>query len=184
MKSRLVSIHQRLFGNLNREGWDQTAIGGIANRSRFWVRASGAEAGYTVIFQATYYTFILFMLMGFIFDFGGVGYAIAIASNATRLAAQDAAKNIDVQQYIDDQEIRLSADAEQVARDMVSGLTSGQVNVTSVAVNKLATRDVIVVQAEATVDLPILGTLFGLGDISIPFEAYAEPAFGVGEEGQ
>jgi hypothetical protein len=160
------SIHQRL------------------QRSHYWLRERGVESGYTIIFQATYYTFILFMLMGFIFDFGGVGYAIAIANNATRLAAQDAAKNIDVQRYIDDQEIRLNGDAEQVARDMVSGLTGGQVQVTGVSVNKMTTRDVITVQAQATVGLPILGTLFGLGDITIPVEAYAEPAFGVGEEGQ
>ena len=79
-----------------------------------------AERGYTVTFQATYYVFLLFMFAGLIYDFGGLGLAVSIASNATRLAAQDAAKNIDLQTYVDTQQIRLSGDALTAAQNLFS----------------------------------------------------------------
>lgn len=142
------------------------------------------QSGYTVIFQSTYYTLILYMFLGLVYDFGGVGYAVVIANNAVRLAAQNAAKEIDVQTYIDTQEVRLSVDAEQTARDTVSGLTDNGVQVTNVTVNRLITRDVVMVEAEVTVDLPILASLFGMRPVTIQIEAYAEPAFGIVEEGQ
>ena len=148
------------------------------------IRATGVESGYTTIFQATFYTYILFMFLGFVFDFGGVGYGIAIGSNATRLAALDAAKNIDVQHYIDEQGIRLNGNAEQSARDLVNGLTGGKVSVISVSVHDVSAHNVIMVESRATIALPILGSLFGLGPVTIPFMAYAEPAFGIGQEGQ
>ena len=148
------------------------------------MRVCGAEAGYTIIFQATYYTLLMYMFLGLIYDFGGVGYAIVIANNAVRLAALDAVRNIDTQKYFDTQEIRLDSNAEQSARDMVSGLTAGGVEVTSVSVNHLVTRDVILVSAEVEVGFPILGSLFGMNPVTVPIQAYAEPAFGIAEEGQ
>jgi hypothetical protein len=150
----------------------------------FRLSRTRVESGYTTIFQATFYTYILFMFLGIVYDFGGVGYAIAIGSNATRLAAQDAAKNIDVQHYIDEQGIRLNGNAEQSARNLVSGLTGGKVSVISVSIATVQTHNVITVQSRATIDLPILGSLFGLAPITVPFTAYAEPAFGIGQEGQ
>ena len=32
--------------------------------------------------------------------------------------------------------------------------------------------------------LPVLGSLFGLNSVTIPVEAYAEPAYGLSQEGQ
>lgn len=159
-----------------------TAVSAQPSRAQRLLR--GVQSGYTIIFQSTYYTLILYMFLGLVYDFGGVGYALVIANNAVRLAAQNAAKEIDVQTYIDTQEVRLSADAEQTARDTVSGLTDSGVQVTSVTVNSLATRDVVLVQAEVTVGLHILASLFGMRPLTMQIEAYAEPAFGIGEEGQ
>ena len=62
----------------------------------------------------------------------------------------------------------------------------GKVTVTSVRVNPIDERgvDVIAVYATATANMPVLGSLFGLGSITFPIQAFAEPAYGIDEEGQ
>ena len=143
-----------------------------------------AESGYTVTVQAIYYTVLLFIFFALIFDFGNAGYVATVATNAARLAAQDAAKNVDQEAFINNQEVRLSADALARAQELVSDSTNGQVSVTSVAINHLSTRDVIAVYASATAAMPVLGSLFGIGSISFPVQAFAEPAYGIDQEGQ
>jgi hypothetical protein len=142
------------------------------------------ESGYTVTVQAIYYTMLLFMFFALIFDFGNAGYVATVATNSARLAAQDAAKNVDQEAFINDQEIRLSPDALTRAQELVSSATKGQVTVTEVTINHLATRDVIAVYASATAQMPVLGSLFGLGAITFPIQAFAEPAYGIDQEGQ
>src|SRR5512133_3804891 len=61
------------------------------------------ESGYTVTIQAIYYTVLLFIFFALIFDFGNAGYVATVGTEAARLAAQDAAKNIDQQAFIDNQ---------------------------------------------------------------------------------
>ena len=149
------------------------------------MKQSCFERGYTVTFQATYYVFLLFMFVGFIYDLGGLGISVSVASKATRLAAQEAAKKIDYQTFIDTQQIRLNhADAVTAANNTVAGLTAGKVQVTSVTFNGLATRDVVVVHSRATAKLPILGSVFGIAPVTFDVEAYGEPAFGIASEGQ
>jgi hypothetical protein len=143
-----------------------------------------AESGYTVTVQAIYYTVLLFMFFALIYDFGNAGYVATTATNAARLAAQDAAKNIDRDAFINNQEVRLSADALTRAQELVGDSTNGQVSVTSVTINHLSTRDVIGVYASATAAMPVLGSLFGIGSVTFPIQAFAEPAYGIDQEGQ
>ncbi len=143
-----------------------------------------AESGFTVTIQALYYTIILFMFFALIYDFGNVGYVQSIGGNAVRVAAQDAAKDIDPLVFLETQEIRLAGGATGRAQTVVNGLTGNRVRIDSVSVNSLQTRDVIIVRATATANLPVIGSLFGFSTIDIPLEAYAEPAFGIEEEGQ
>lgn len=143
-----------------------------------------AESGFTVTIQALYYVLLLFAFFALIYDFGNVGYVQSIASNAVRVAAQDAAKDIDPLVFLDTQEVRLSSGALGRAQDVVNGMTGGLVHVDSISVNSLEKRDVIVVKGTATADLPVIGSLFGFSTINIPLEAYAEPAYGISEEGQ
>ncbi|MCL5997318.1 MAG: hypothetical protein M1546_14865 [Chloroflexi bacterium] len=143
-----------------------------------------AESGFTVTIQAIYYTVLLFIFFALIFDFGNAGFVFTVASNATRLAAQDAAKNIDEEAFINDQEIRLQSDALTRAQEMVTGLAGDRVTVTNVTISRLEQRDVIVVQAIALANMPVLGNMFGLSSVSFPVEAFAEPAYGISEEGQ
>lgn len=154
----------------------------MASRFSRWTRK--AEAGYTVVVQGVYYTVLLFIMFGLIYDIGNAGYVATIANNAARLAAQDAAKNIDYDAFLIDQEIRLSADAVTRAQDLVNGIAGGAVHVDSVTISHLATRDVIMVHARAIARMPVLGSLFGVTSVAIPVDAYAEPAYGISEEGQ
>jgi hypothetical protein len=158
----------------------------MMNRWRRTIKHCGkrAESGYTVAVQAIYYTVLLFIFFALIFDFGNAGYVATVATNAARLAAQDAAKNVDQEAFINNQEVRLSADALARAQELVSDSTKGQVKVNSVAINHLSTRDVIAVYASATAAMPVLGSLFGIGSITFPVQAFAEPAYGINQEGQ
>jgi hypothetical protein len=142
------------------------------------------ESGYTVTIQAVYYTVLLFIFFALIFDMGNVGFVFTIASNSARMAAQDAAKNIDLDAFINSQEIRLRPDALDRAQQMVNGMTGGKVSVTELTINHLQTRDVITVKVSAVADMPVLGSLFGLHSVTIPLDAYAEPAYGISAEGQ
>ncbi len=143
-----------------------------------------AESGYTVTVQAIYYTIMLFMFFALIYDFGGAGYVATVGTEAARLAAQDAAKHIDQQAFIDSQEVRLSPDAVARAQQLVNSATAGNVQVTSVTINSLSARDVIAVYATARAPMPVLGSLFGIQPIIFPIAAFAEPAYGINQEGQ
>jgi len=141
-----------------------------------------AEAGYTVAIQSIYYTVLIFTFFAFIFDFGNVGYVYTISSNSARLAAQDAAKNVDMQWFIDNQEIRLSPDALTRAQEFVSGMTDGKMTVTEVSLSP--DKHFITLRAVAYAGLPVLNSLFGLQPVEIPVQAFAQPAYGISEEGQ
>jgi len=149
--------------------------------TRRWRRA---ESGYTVTVQAVYYVSLLFLFFALIYDFGNAGYIYTITSNAARLAAQDAAKNIDEEAFFNDQEVRLSEDALTRAQAVADGITGGQMTVTTVEISRLSERDVIVVRGLATVNLPVLGAVLGLTSVTLGVDGYAEPAYGINEEGQ
>jgi hypothetical protein len=149
--------------------------------ARPWRRA---ESGYTVTVQAVYYISLLFLFFALIYDFGNAGYIYTITSNAARLAAQDAAKNIDEEAFFNDQEIRLNEDALTRAQAVADGITGGRMTVNTVEISRLAERDVIVVRGQAVVDLPVLGAVLGLTSVTIGVDGYAEPAYGINEEGQ
>ncbi len=142
------------------------------------------ESGYTVTVQAIYYTVMLFMFFALIYDFGGAGYVATVGNEAARLAAQDAAKHIDQQAFLNTQEVRLSNDALQRAQQLVNSATAGNVQITSITINHLATRDVIAVYGTAKANMPVLGSLFGMPPIYFPIAAFAEPAYGINQEGQ
>ena len=149
--------------------------------NKYWRKA---EAGYTVTFQAVYYTVLLFVFFALIYDFGGLGYIFSVTSNVARLAAQDAAKDVDTSTFIADQQIRLNSDALTRAQAYVDGMTNEQMTITSLTINHLDTRDVIALEAYTTVNLPVLHSLFGMEPVKLSIAAYAEPAYGISQEGQ
>jgi hypothetical protein len=149
--------------------------------NRLWRRA---ESGFTVTIQAVFYIFLLFIFLAFIFDFGLVGYLYSIGSASMKTAAQDAAKNVDTTDFATTQEIRLSENALAVAQQEVRDMSGGKVQVLSLRISRLDTRDVIVITGHVDCPLPLLGSLFGLQMVIVPVQAYAEPAYGINQEGQ
>lgn len=143
-----------------------------------------AESGFDISISAIYYVSALFLFFALIYDIGGAGYVYTVASNAARLAAQDAAKNLDMDAFLTNQEVRLGADALTRAQDLVTGMTEGQVTITTLSISRQQSRDVIMVRASVIAQLPVLGSVFGLRSLNIPVEGYAEPAYGIDEEGQ
>lgn len=143
-----------------------------------------AETGLSVTVQAIYYILLLFIFFAVIYDIGNAGYVATIASNAVRVAAQDAAKRIDEQAFIEHNEIRLSPDALVHAQDVVNGMTGGHVAILAVKVTSQQYRDVIMIIGHAHAALPVMAAVFGISDVIIPVEAYAEPAYGIDLEGQ
>jgi len=143
-----------------------------------------AETGLSVTIQSIYYILLLFVFFAVVYDIGNAGYVTTISTNAVRVAAQDAAKHIDEQAFIDRQEVRLSPDAIGRAQDVVNGLTGGHVEILQIKVTSLKTRDVILIIGHARAALPVMGTVFGIYSVLIPVEAYAEPAYGINLEGQ
>jgi hypothetical protein len=143
-----------------------------------------AESGFTISIQSIFYILMLFIFFALIYDFGNVGYAFSMASNVARLAAQDAAKNIDEDTFLNLQEIRLAADALERAQEMVDGMTNSRMVIDTLTISRLQTRDVIMLQAHVVVQLPVLNAALGIDSVTIPIEGYAEPAYGISEEGQ
>ena len=143
-----------------------------------------AESGFTITIQSLYYLSLLLIFFALIYDYGNVGYAYTISSNVARLAAHDAVKNIDEQLFIEHQEIRLRPDAIDRAQSFVDTMTNGSMVVTELEISRLEARDVIILRANIVVPTTVLNSVFGIPSVSIPVEAFAEPAYGIIEEGQ
>jgi hypothetical protein len=142
-----------------------------------------AETGFTVAIQSIYYTMMIFVFFALIFDFGNVGYVYTISSNAARLAAQDAAKDINQDAFINSQLILLNDDAVTRAQDFVSEMTNGKMTIVDVSLSQ-PDKKYILVRAMVNANLPVLNSLFGMQPVQIPVQAFAEPAYGINEEGQ
>jgi len=183
-----VSIAMKIKSSLNRMGRNSLNIANPAVcpvlRREVKSLVRQAETGLSVTVQAIYYILLLFMFFAVVYDIGNAGNVSVIATNAVRVAAQDAAKHIDEQAFIERQEVRLSSDALGRAQDVVNGLTGGNVTILQVKVTSLQTRDVIMILGHAHAALPVMGAVFGINDVIIPVEAYAEPAYGISLEGQ
>lgn len=142
------------------------------------------QQGSEVTIQSIYYVFILFIMLGLVYDFGNVGYAIAIGRSAALSAAQDAGKQVDTGAFAGGQNVRLSDAAVARASQLVSGMTGGKASVISASVNNNGKHSVVGMTVKVSARLPILNTVFGVGPLQIPITAQAEAAFGIGQEGQ
>ena len=143
-----------------------------------------AQQGHEVTIQSIYYVFILFIMLGLVYDFGNVGYAVSVARSAALSAAQDAGKQVDTGAFAGGQNVRLSDSAVARANQIVSGMTGGKAVVTSASVNNNGKHSVMGMTVKVTAKLPILNTVFGVGPLEIPIQTQAEAAFGIGREGQ
>ena len=150
-----------------------------------------AESGVTVSIQSIYYIFILFLFFALIYDFGSVAYTASAARSVAQMAANYAAKAVDSNVFLANQEVRLNEDgARTSAENYVNVIAPGHgaphidLDAGSPKVVSVGPRDLVKVEGSVKARTPFLGYLFGINEIEIQVEGYAEPAFGAGAEGQ
>lgn len=142
-----------------------------------------AEGGFSTLIQGLFYVVLLWMCFGLIYDIGGAVLASTRLRSAAFLAAQDGAKMVDTLHYQRFQEWRLSQRAVGRAMQVFDGATQGMNANAYVAVVTQGRRDMVVVTARAPVRMRILGN-FGVPDIELRADAFAELTYGISGEGQ
>ena len=107
------------------------------------------------------------------------------------MAANYAAKAVDSSVFVQNQEVRLNEDgARTSAEDYINviapshGAPHIDLDAGSPKVVSVGPRDLIKVEGSVKARTPFLGYLFGINEIEIQVEGYAESAFGAGAEGQ
>jgi len=143
------------------------------------------ESGIDTGFQAIWYIHLMVILLAFVWEFGRLAYIHSICLNAARVAAQDAAKDIDKSKFLSDQVIELKNEAQGNAESKFRELTDISVPVNVELVNAADTgrSRFVHVTTDVPVKLIMLGNLFNdQVPVIVHIEAYAEPAYGIDEE--
>jgi hypothetical protein len=157
---------------------------------------SGAGA---ITFQVIGYTYMLFLLLALVYDFGGAIYVQQTSKSAVVVAAQELAKDVDTDGFFANQEVQLKdkgsgqlmTEAQQYA-DMTTGhatfgsyrggssvLQPGRVEITQASIEPFGFTERVVVRGEVIAPLPVLNSILGIPNIRLRVEAYAAPEFGI-----
>ena len=151
-----------------------------------------AESGFDVTYTGIWYTFILFFVLVFVWEFGHIVYTTSSAFNAARAAAQVAAQKVDRDAFVNNQLVVLNeAEAEdQAARTFEDLYGDAPVNFSVQGMPSSSDMRFVQVNVEIQIDFLLVNQLIGdVGNVIMPpmffnVTAYAEPAFGIGEERQ
>ncbi len=123
---------------------------------------------------------LLLLVLGVAYDLGNAAAGVTIAQNAADLAAQEAAKLVDVGYFVQYQEVRLRPEAATVAQQMAEEMTGGAFVVEGVYVED----EVVVVTGRVSVQTPFLHTFLGVPRLTRPVESYARLYHGAEREGE
>ena len=122
---------------------------------------------------------VLILVIGLVYDLGNVAAAQTVAQDAADLAAQDAAKQIDVGHFLETQEVILAPDAVWVASWRVDYVTSGRMQLLDLYTTA---EEQIVLNGQVAVKTRFLGVI-GIPTVHRRVEAIARPRFGAQKEG-
>ena len=137
------------------------------------------ERGQSIVVMLLLLIPILILVIGLVYDLGHVAAAQTVAQDAADLAAQDAAKQIDVQHFLETQEVVLAPDAVWVASWWVDYVTAGRMQL----LNLYTTAEgQIVLKGQVAVDTRFLGVV-GIPTVRRQVLAIARPRFGAQNEG-
>jgi hypothetical protein len=149
-------------------------------------RAESGAGGIT--FQVVGYIYLLVIMLGLVYDFGGVVFAQTVLNSSIVVASQQMARKIDRSEFLNNQEVRLnrseiSISSAQSEANLVVGSSSTMrgpaVTVTDVQVTSNAYTDSVRVSGRTSVRFPILGFLIGLPPMTLTASAVASPEFGI-----
>jgi hypothetical protein len=137
------------------------------------------ERGQSIVLTLLLLIPILVLVIGLVYDLGNVAAAQTVAQDAADLAAQDAAKQIDVQHFLETQEVILAPDAVWVAAWWVDDMTAGRRQLLQLYTTA---QGQIVLQGEVAVETRFLGVV-GISVVRRQVVAIARPRFGAQNEG-
>jgi uncharacterized membrane protein len=123
---------------------------------------------------------LLLLVLGVAYDLGNVAAGVTVAQNAADLAAQEAGKMVDVDYFIEWEEVRLREEAGMVAQQVADDLTGGAFQVDAVYVEE----NVVIVEGRVRVRTPFLDTFMGRSGVVRPVQGVARAAHGTEMEGE
>jgi uncharacterized membrane protein len=144
-----------------------------------WGRLLRNERGQSFILMLLVILPLLILVFGLAYDLGNVAAGVSIAQNAADLAAQEAAKMVDVTHYVTYQDVRLRPEAALVAQQVADEMTGGAFVVDGVYVD----GEFIRVEGRVSVRTPFLDTFLGRRNVTRPVVGIAEAAYGIEQEG-
>lgn len=123
---------------------------------------------------------LLLLFLAAVHDLGNTAAGVVIAQNAADLGAQEAGKLIDVDHFMQWQEVRLRPEAILVAQQIADDLTGGAFHVDAVYVE----GNVVHVEGRVGVRTPFLDAFVGIERIVRPVTGTAEAAHGAERAGE
>lgn len=142
------------------------------------------ERGLSLLVQALLVVPILVAIIGLTYDLGAVAIVQARAQDAIDLAAQDAAKELNVGRFTAGQEVTLSQGAVARAQARLAEYSGGQVQLVSARLVKPDPAHTGVFLSGVTVVPTRFLRTLGVTQITRRVAATAIPAFGIAGEGQ
>ena len=124
---------------------------------------------------------LLLLVLGVAHDLGNAAAGTAVAQNAADLAAQEAAKVVDVGRLAHRQVVGLQPTALTVAQAVADDLTAGAFRVDRVYV---ARQNLVVVEGRVSIRTPFLEAFLGIPRITRPVMGVAEAAHGTERGGE
>ncbi len=137
------------------------------------------ERGQSIVVMLLLLIPLLILVIGLVYDLGNVAAAQTVAQDAADLAAQDAAKQIDVGHFLDTQEVILAPDAVWVASWWVDYVTDGRMQLLDLYTTE---EGQIVLKGQVAVKTRFLSVI-GIPTVHRRVEAIARPRFGAQNEG-
>jgi len=153
-------------------------------RSRCGSRCEGVladEKGQSFIVLFVILLPLLLLVLGVAHDLGNAAAGTAVAQNAADLAAQEAAKVVDVGRLAHRQVVGLQPTALTVAQAVADDLTAGAFRVDRVYV---ARQNLVVVEGRVSIRTPFLEAFLGIPRITRPVMGVAEAAHGTERGGE
>lgn len=123
---------------------------------------------------------VLLLILGLAHDLGNVAAGVTIAQNAADLAAQEAGKLVDVDYFVEWQEMRLRPAAALVAQQVADDMTGGAFVIDNVTIQ----GNLVTVEGRVGVHTPFLGAFLGIEQVVRPVQAAAEAEYGVEMAGE
>ena len=144
------------------------------------MRRENDESGQSFTIMLLVILPVLLLVLGISHDLGNVAAGVTVAQNAADLGAQEAAKLVDVDYFIQWEEVRLRPEAGVVAQQVADDLTGGAFRVDWVH----AEGNLVLVEGRVSVRTPFLHTFLGISHVTRPVQGVAETAHGSESEGE